>query len=102
VLKEFAPGASLDRSDIRLILCRTASRFAYLQYVTRTLLRRDRKVKGIDLAYSDRISCTYAKSDAATTNQPKVYLEADGELVGTLPAEITIIPNALTLLAPSH
>jgi diacylglycerol kinase (ATP) len=103
VLNEFAPGASLDRNDLRLILCRTASRFAYLQYVTRTLLRRDRKVKGIDLAHSDRVSCSYVDGpDAVTANQPKVYLEADGELVGTLPAEITIIPDALTLLAPSH
>jgi diacylglycerol kinase family enzyme len=55
------------------------------------------------LAHSDCVSCRYADgSDAATANQPKVYLEADGELVGTLPAEITIVPDALTLLAPSH
>jgi diacylglycerol kinase (ATP) len=101
VLKEFAPGASLDRNDVRLILCRSASRFAYLHYVTRALLRRDWKVKGIDLAYSNRVSCYPARSEAASAKQPKVYLEADGELVGTLPAEITIVPNALTLLAPS-
>jgi diacylglycerol kinase family enzyme len=31
----------------------------------------------------------------------KIYVEADGELVGTLPAEITVVPDALTLLAPS-
>ena len=40
VLQHLAPGASLDRSDVRLILCRTASRLAYLSYVTRALLRR--------------------------------------------------------------
>jgi diacylglycerol kinase (ATP) len=101
VLKEFAPGASLDRNDVRLILCRTASRFAYLRYVTCALLRRGSKVKGIDLAHSDRVWCKHAAgSHAATVNQPTVYLEADGELVGTLPAEITIVPDALTLLAP--
>jgi diacylglycerol kinase family enzyme len=32
--------------------------------------------------------------------RPKVFVEADGELVGTLPAEITVVPDALTLLAP--
>jgi diacylglycerol kinase family enzyme len=31
--------------------------------------------------------------------QPKVYVEADGELLGTLPAEITTVPDALTLLS---
>jgi diacylglycerol kinase family enzyme len=32
----------------------------------------------------------------------KIYVEADGELVGTLPLEITTVPDALTLLAPSR
>jgi diacylglycerol kinase family enzyme len=30
----------------------------------------------------------------------KIYVEADGELVGTLPAEIIMVPDALTVLAP--
>ncbi len=101
VLKELAPGASLDRNDVRLILCRTASRFAYLRYVTGVWLRRDWKVKGIDLVHSDRVWCQLAAaSNAAILHQPKVYLETDGELVGTLPAQISIAPDALTLLAP--
>jgi diacylglycerol kinase family enzyme len=29
-----------------------------------------------------------------------VYVEADGELLGTLPAEITMVPDALTVLVP--
>jgi diacylglycerol kinase family enzyme len=29
-----------------------------------------------------------------------VYVEADGELLGQLPAEITLVPDALTLLVP--
>src|ERR1019366_6116976 len=33
VLQELAPGASLDRDDMRLVFCRTASRVAYLAYV---------------------------------------------------------------------
>jgi diacylglycerol kinase family enzyme len=33
-------------------------------------------------------------------NPNRIYVEADGELVGTLPAEITIVPDALTLLTP--
>lgn len=106
VLQELAPGASLDRNDLRLVFCSTASRLAYLLYVTRGLLRRNWKIPGIDLACSERVSCHYLLAPASSRDTPvaapKVYVEADGELVGTLPAEITIVPDALTLLAPSR
>jgi YegS/Rv2252/BmrU family lipid kinase len=105
VLQELAPGASLERDDLRLVLCRTSSRLAYLLYVTRGLLRRKWKVPGIDLAYSNRVSCAYTggtDSETATPARSKVYIETDGELVGTLPAEVTVIPDALTLLAPAR
>jgi diacylglycerol kinase family enzyme len=105
VLQELAPGASLERNDLRVVFCRTSSRLAYLLYVARGLLRRNWKIPGIDLAYSARVSCHYlpasASSHSSPRMQPKIYLEADGELVGTLPAEITIAPDALTLLVPS-
>jgi diacylglycerol kinase (ATP) len=106
VLQELAPGASLERDDLRFVYCRTASRLAYLLYVTRGLLRRAWKVPGIDLASSHRVSCQYLTAlgsrEAASQSLPKVYVEADGELIGTLPVEITAVPNALTLLAPSR
>ena len=103
VLRELAPGASLDRNDLRLIFCRTSSRWDYLRYVTRCVFGCDWKTPGVELAYSSRVSCQYLPSSAAieAQNQPRVYVEADGELLGTLPAEITIVPDALTLLAPS-
>jgi diacylglycerol kinase (ATP) len=105
VLQELAPGASLERDDLRLVLCRTASRMAYLLYVTRGLLRRTWKIPGIELAYSGEVSCQYlsaASFDKTKRGQAKVYVEADGELVGTLPAEISMTPDALTLLTPAH
>lgn len=98
VVREFAPGASLDREDTRLILCRTSHRLAYLAYVTRCLLGGAWKTPGIDLAYSTKASCSYSANESQTRR--KIYVEADGELIGSLPAEITMVPNALTLLAP--
>ena len=103
VLQELAPGASLERNDMRLVFCRTASRLAFLQYVSRGLLRRNWKIPGIDLAHTDRVACTCSEQTSSTVavrSQPKVYIEADGELVGTLPAELSVVPDALTLLAP--
>jgi len=99
VVNELAPGAALDRDDMRLVLCHTASRLAYLGYVARCVLRRRWAIPGIDLAYSKKVSCEYLPP-SSTNEQPNIYIEADGELLGTLPAEITVVPDALTLLAP--
>jgi YegS/Rv2252/BmrU family lipid kinase len=101
VLNEFAPGASLDRCDLRLILCRTASRMAYLSFVTRALLRRNWTIPGIDLVHASKANCQYLPSATLGSPQPKIYVEADGELLGTLPAEITVEKDALTLLGPA-
>jgi diacylglycerol kinase (ATP) len=103
VVQELAPGASLDRDDMRLVFCRTASRLAYLAYVTRGLLRARWRVPGIDLAYSTGVSCRYGPPDKESPQQHRnIYVEADGELLGTLPVEITVVPNALTLLMPTR
>jgi YegS/Rv2252/BmrU family lipid kinase len=103
ILQELAPGASLDRDDFRAVFCRTASRLAYLLYVTRGLLRCKWTIPGIDLAYCSKISCgSLASPTSKFPEQARIYVEADGELLGTLPAEITIVPDALTILAPSR
>lgn len=100
VIREFAPGASLDRNDIRLILCQTGSRLAYLAYVTRCLLGLSWNIPGIELAYSQRTVCSYIDALENSSPHKRIYVEADGELVGSLPAEISVEPDALTLLAP--
>lgn len=100
VLQELAPGASLDRNDMRVVLCHTSSRIAYLAYVTRALLRMKWRIPGIELVYGASISCDYSVETPPASQARKIYVEADGELVGSLPAEITIVPDALTVLAP--
>jgi diacylglycerol kinase (ATP) len=91
VLRNLAPGASLARDDFRLVLFRTQSRWAYLRYVVRGVIGAEWRVPGIDLAFSGQ-----ATANAAT----RICVEADGELLGTLPAKITIVPDALTMLMP--
>ena len=44
----------------------------------------------------------YHQDRTRNLSRPKIYVEADGELVGTLPAKITVVPDALTLLAPAR
>lgn len=96
VLQEVAPGASLDRNDLRLVLFRTNNRWKYLMYILRGLLGTKWKVPGIELASADHVICN---PSLGHEEDSRIFVEADGELVGTLPAEISIVPDALTILA---
>jgi diacylglycerol kinase (ATP) len=97
VLRELAPGASLERNDLRLVMCRTRSRVAYLRYIVRGLIGARWKIGGIELVHSTRAVC-----QALSIQGQATYVEADGEILGTLPAEISVVPNALTILSSPH
>ena len=94
LMRELAPGASLDRSDLRLVLFRTQRRIPYLQYVARCILRTKWEIRGIESADSQQISCSQSPKSS------QIFVEADGEFLGTLPAKISMMPDAVTLLAP--
>ena len=96
VLRELAPGASLARNDLRLILCRTGSRLRYLAYVFRGILGMSNGVPGIELAYADQVRCR----PIAGEKPEEIYVEADGELLGRLPITLSMVRNALTVLVP--
>ena len=99
VLRELAPGASLSRNDLRLVLFKTQNRLLYLVYILRGLFGRQWAVSGIELADAQKIVCYASPSPE---KESRIFVEADGELLGTLPAEISIVPDAFTLLAPQR
>jgi diacylglycerol kinase (ATP) len=101
VLRELAPGASLERDDLRLVLFRTRSRVAYLRYVLRGLFGTKWKVPGIELVHSTGAVCREVGS-SGSESKPRIFVEADGELLGTLPAEISVVRDAVTLLMPDR
>jgi len=96
VLQELAPGASLSRDDLRLVLFHTRSRAAYLGYVVRGLLGQRWSVPGIELLHSSSVACR-----ALALASSRVFVEADGELLGTLPSAISVVPEGVNLLVPS-
>ncbi len=98
VLRQLAPGASLERDDLRLVLFRTRSRLAYLRYIVRGLVGAEWQIGGIELVHGEKLESRPLGNSASAS---RVFVEADGELLGTLPAEISILPNAVTLLAPA-
>jgi diacylglycerol kinase (ATP) len=109
ILRELVPGASLDCNDLRAVMCRTASRNAYLQYVAGALLGRPWNIDGIELVSCSEVVCQLpekSKSDGNDVHsdvhkEDRVYVEADGELLGRLPARMTIVPDALSLVVPA-
>jgi diacylglycerol kinase family enzyme len=102
ILRELVPGASLDCSDLRAVMCRTASRNAYLQYVAGRLIGRQWSIDGIDVVSCSEVICRLLeKSDDQACDDGRVYVEADGELLGRLPARMTMVPDALSLIVPA-
>jgi len=64
--------------------------------VAGALLGQRWKIDGIDLVSCSEIVCQPQEQDAAN----RVYVEADGELLGRLPARMTLVPDALSLVVP--
>jgi diacylglycerol kinase family enzyme len=110
ILRELVPGASLDCGDLRAVMCRTASRNAYIQYVAGALIGRQWKIDGIDLVSCSEVVCQLPEKGASKDHsdfrsehhsEDRVYVEADGELLGRLPARMTMVPDALSLVVPA-
>jgi len=107
ILRELVPGAHLDHPELRAVMCRTDSRTAYLRYVAGALLGRHWKVDGIDLVTCSEVTCklpepTKVETDGKSKNKDRVYVEADGELLGRLPARMSMQPDALSLVVPGN
>jgi diacylglycerol kinase (ATP) len=96
IVRELAPGASLQRDDLRLVLFHTRSRAAYLGYLMRGLLGTRWKIPGIEWRDAQDVQCLPVDSAADS----RIFVEADGELLGTLPARVSIVHQAFILLIP--
>ncbi len=95
LLARLAPGAALRRNVLRLVLFKTQSRLRYLQYVSRVVLRSSPASPFVELV--DAVAVLCRPIDAA-----RIYVEADGELLGHLPASMEVVSDGVTLLMPSR
>jgi diacylglycerol kinase (ATP) len=66
----------------------------YLVYAAVVLMRQHLRLSDVELVEARKVSC------AAVEPGMTIHFELDGELVGTLPATLEIVPDALTLLVP--
>jgi YegS/Rv2252/BmrU family lipid kinase len=95
MLRRLAPGAALRNNHLRLVLFKTRSRLQYLRYMTAVLFGFEPRIRDIEVLDAATVEC---RSPAG--GDPRTYVEADGELLGTLPAKLEIVPDAVNLLMP--
>jgi len=91
---EIARGASLLRDDFEVVLFRGTESVSYLRYLVGVAFKRITGMRG----------CTVLRGHSVSCQQPGgtgTYVQVDGELAGVLPTTAEIIPDALTILAPS-
>ena len=94
-LRHFAPGATLHSPRLRLMAFRTQNRLRYLSFLLAALFGRHTFTRKIDLLDADRVECQLLNGGAET-----ILVEADGELLGSLPVTLEVGPESLCLLIP--
>lgn len=95
LVQNLVPGAALRNSNLRLVAFKTRSRLRYLRFIMAVIFRRHTYSRGIETF--DAVSLECIVQDGSSE---RVLVEADGELLGSLPARMEIVPQALTLLIP--
>jgi diacylglycerol kinase family enzyme len=98
VLRRMAPGAELHSDSFQAVLFATANRFSYVSFLTANFAGRQVSVPGIELLHTDEILCRPLKP--APKSSHRIYAEADGEFLGSMPARMTIVRDAFSLLMP--
>jgi YegS/Rv2252/BmrU family lipid kinase len=96
MVQDLVPGAALTNRHLRVIAIKTQSRPHYLRFMVAVWLRMHNYGRTIELIKTAAVACEELPN--ATT---KTFVEADGELLGALPARIETVPDALTLLVPA-
>ena len=97
VLQELAPGASLRGDSLRVLAFRTRSRLRFLKFTLAVLFRRHTFDGTIELQETASVECRPRNG-----SRKRIFVEADGEVLGSLPVRIEVVQDALTLLIPRN
>ena len=95
VLRTLAPGASLRNGSLSLLAFKTQSRLHYLRFLLATIAGRQTFTRKVELLNTPFIECR-----ALNGSRDALFVEADGEVLGSLPVTLDVVPHSLTLLVP--
>ena len=90
---EIARNVSLFDDDFEVVLFEGRSSLRYVPYFAGLAVNRLQGMKGVTMMRARQVSLP-------SSDDGRVYVQVDGESAGHLPAEIRIVPQALTLLVP--
>jgi YegS/Rv2252/BmrU family lipid kinase len=95
VLRRLAPGASLRNGSLSLLAFKTQSRLHYLKFLLAVIAGRQTFTRKVELLDTPSIECRPRNG-----SREALFVEADGEVLGSLPVRLEVIPHSLTLLVP--
>jgi diacylglycerol kinase (ATP) len=94
-LRKLVPGATLRDHSLHLIAFGTRSRLHYLKFLLAVVAGRHTFNGHIQLLKTEAVECWPRNGSRET-----MFVEADGEVLGSLPVTIEVVPQSLTLLMP--
>jgi len=97
VVGKLAPGATLRNRTLSLMAFKTRSRMRYLSFLLAVVAGRHTFSNGVELLEALSVECR-----TLNNSHTRIYVEADGEVLGRLPARIEVAPETLTLLVPRN
>jgi YegS/Rv2252/BmrU family lipid kinase len=95
VLRTLAPGASLRNGTLSLLAFKTQSRLSYMNFLLAVIAGRHTFTRSIELLDTPSIEC-----HPRNGSRDALFVEADGEVLGSLPVRLEVVPHSLTLLIP--
>ena len=90
---EIARSVSLFDDRFEVVLFEGRSTLRYIKYFAGLVFNRVESIRGVRVARTD---C----ARLSISSDPRVHVQVDGEYAGQLPAEIRIVPDAITLMVP--
>jgi diacylglycerol kinase (ATP) len=94
-LRELAPGAALRNGHLHLIVFRTRSRLDYMRFLIAVLFGRHSFKGAVQLMEATEVDCRTSKGD-----RERLFAEADGEVLGSAPVRLEVVPDATILVPP--
>jgi diacylglycerol kinase family enzyme len=89
-------GSSLTADHYALLLFRTGNILHFANYFASVATGLNWKVPKVDVVISKWFRCTAL--DEPNIDRPKIHAQADGELLGRVPAEVSIAEKSFCLL----
>ena len=92
---EIAKNVHLSQNDFEIVILEQNRFWDYLRFLFGVILNRLGKTRGVVIARGER-------AELSSISDEPVHVQADGEAVGLLPATVSIVPDAVTLLLPKR